>query len=172
MKIFKRVLQVFVLAGAPVILGASLAFSAQCAAITKKGTQCKRRATAGSSFCWQHGGRTVPKTSQKAPSKETTKAMDSGDVSESTRCQAITKKGTQCKRQAEAGANYCWQHKEKVTEAAENRKTVPAAYKSTPSAAMKSYASDSTQCQAITKKGTQCRRKPKSGSRFCWQHSG
>ena len=27
------------------------------------------------------------------------------------RCQAITKKGTQCKRKASAGSNYCWQHK-------------------------------------------------------------
>lgn len=26
-------------------------------------------------------------------------------------CQAITSKGTQCKRSAEAGSNYCWQHK-------------------------------------------------------------
>ena len=25
-------------------------------------------------------------------------------------CQAITKKGTQCKRKAQAGSNYCWQH--------------------------------------------------------------
>lgn len=28
-----------------------------------------------------------------------------------TRCQAITKVGTQCKRMAEAGSKYCWQHK-------------------------------------------------------------
>jgi hypothetical protein len=26
------------------------------------------------------------------------------------RCQATTKKGTQCKRSAKAGSNYCWQH--------------------------------------------------------------
>jgi micrococcal nuclease len=26
-------------------------------------------------------------------------------------CQAITKKGTQCSRKAQAGSNYCWQHK-------------------------------------------------------------
>lgn len=26
-------------------------------------------------------------------------------------CQAITKKGTQCKRKAVAGSIYCWQHK-------------------------------------------------------------
>jgi hypothetical protein len=28
----------------------------------------------------------------------------------SVRCQAITKKGTQCKRNAKPGSNYCWQH--------------------------------------------------------------
>jgi micrococcal nuclease len=27
-------------------------------------------------------------------------------------------------------------------------------------------------CQAITKKGTQCKRNAKSGSRYCWQHGG
>jgi micrococcal nuclease len=27
-----------------------------CQAITKKGTQCKRNAAAGSKYCWQHGG--------------------------------------------------------------------------------------------------------------------
>lgn len=29
--------------------------STQCAAITKKGTRCKRNAKAGSIYCWQHG---------------------------------------------------------------------------------------------------------------------
>ena len=28
----------------------------------------------------------------------------------SGRCQATTKKGTQCSRNAQAGRNYCWQH--------------------------------------------------------------
>lgn len=28
----------------------------RCQAITKKGTQCKRNATPGSKYCWQHGG--------------------------------------------------------------------------------------------------------------------
>lgn len=26
------------------------------------------------------------------------------------RCQATTQKGTQCKRRAKSGSNYCWQH--------------------------------------------------------------
>ena len=35
---------------------ASQAARQQCAATTKKGTRCLRLASAGSSFCWQHGG--------------------------------------------------------------------------------------------------------------------
>src|ERR1035438_9793705 len=30
--------------------------SGRCQAITKKGTQCKRKAKPGSIYCWQHGG--------------------------------------------------------------------------------------------------------------------
>lgn len=33
-------------------------------------------------------------------------ATNSGDG----RCQAITKKGTQCSRRAQSGSSYCWQH--------------------------------------------------------------
>lgn len=36
---------------------------------------------------------------------------DIGGDSTPTRCQAITQKGTQCKRNAEKGSIYCWQHK-------------------------------------------------------------
>jgi hypothetical protein len=32
------------------------AVSVRCQATTKKGTQCKRNAKPGSSYCWQHGG--------------------------------------------------------------------------------------------------------------------
>lgn len=31
-------------------------YSGRCQAITKKGTQCKRTASHGSKYCWQHGG--------------------------------------------------------------------------------------------------------------------
>lgn len=33
-------------------------------------------------------------------------------------------------------------------------------------------AEQSVRCQAITKKGTQCSRNAKPGSRYCWQHGG
>ena len=36
--------------------------------------------------------------------------VNSGSSS-SGRCQAITQKGTQCKRKASKGSIYCWQHK-------------------------------------------------------------
>ena len=36
--------------------GSSSVFSGQCAARTKKGRRCKRRASKGSIYCWQHGG--------------------------------------------------------------------------------------------------------------------
>ena len=47
-----------VLMMAAVCLMAAMTFAAQCAATTKKGTQCKRQASPGSEFCWQHGGTT------------------------------------------------------------------------------------------------------------------
>lgn len=34
-----------------------LSMAAQCQATTRKGTQCKRQAMAGSQYCWQHGGK-------------------------------------------------------------------------------------------------------------------
>lgn len=31
---------------------------------------------------------------------------------------------------------------------------------------------DAALCQAMTKDGDQCKRKPSAGSKFCWQHGG
>lgn len=45
----------------------------------------------------------------KSSSSTEVKSVDVQKVSEG-RCQATTKKGTQCKRNAAAGSNYCWQH--------------------------------------------------------------
>jgi hypothetical protein len=33
-------------------------------------------------------------------------------LSSDKRCEAITKKGTRCKRRAQAKSHYCWQHQE------------------------------------------------------------
>ena len=41
-----------------------------------------------------------------------------------------------------------------------------------PKAAPTERAAESGRCQATTKKGTQCSRKAKPGSKYCWQHGG
>lgn len=48
--------KVHVPSGASSSGGSSSVFSGQCAARTKKGRRCKRRASKGSIYCWQHGG--------------------------------------------------------------------------------------------------------------------
>lgn len=45
----------------------------------------------------------------RAAPRETPRARPATPVSPG-RCQAITKKGTQCSRNAQAGSSYCWQH--------------------------------------------------------------
>lgn len=77
-----------------------------CGATTKKGTSCKRSASSGG-YCWQHGGGksgddTVAK-STVTNEKVTTKTYSGG-------CEAITTKGTRCKRKAKDSFKYCWQH--------------------------------------------------------------
>jgi micrococcal nuclease len=49
----------------------------------------------------------VPPAGQAGPSYAPPAARS---PSTSTRCQATTKKGTQCKRKAKRGSSYCWQH--------------------------------------------------------------
>jgi len=44
----------FILAMAIAIAVSIVAVAAQCAGTTKKGNPCKRQASAGSSYCWQH----------------------------------------------------------------------------------------------------------------------
>jgi len=41
---------------------------------------------------------------------EASKAPPKPASASSARCQATTKRGTQCSRQAQSGRNYCWQH--------------------------------------------------------------
>lgn len=48
---------------------------------------------------------TTPSSTKEQVKKE------SSPLKANTRCTAITKKGTRCKRKAEAGSAYCWQHK-------------------------------------------------------------
>jgi hypothetical protein len=71
-------------------------------------TQIKAVAFAGARSA---GLETVPSppsvktlVSPSTPSAQSYQPVSSG------RCQATTQKGTQCKRNAKAGSNYCWQH--------------------------------------------------------------
>ncbi|MEP0821243.1 MAG: hypothetical protein HRF44_00200 [Ignavibacterium sp.] len=53
-----------------------------------------------------------PPTSSNSTSSPTQKIDQAkkGSNQTSTQCAAITKKGTRCKRKAQAGSTYCWQH--------------------------------------------------------------
>ena len=198
-----------VLMMAAVCLMAAMTFAAQCAATTKKGTQCKRQASPGSEFCWQHGGTTkaeraengeseAPKRARKAAKAETEAptepaANDAPAVAEG-QCQATTRRGTPCKRKAQAGGKYCAQHaakmgggeaeapaaKPKRTRKAKSEAEAPAARPkrtrkakseaAAPSEAKAEPAAAGGMCQGKLKNGEPCKRKAKPGSNFCWQH--
>ncbi|OGU41146.1 MAG: hypothetical protein A2315_04855 [Ignavibacteria bacterium RIFOXYB2_FULL_35_12] len=49
------------------------------------------------------------KTNTNSKTKTSIDKKSSSETS-SGRCQAITQKGTQCKRNAKPGSKYCWQH--------------------------------------------------------------
>ena len=135
-----------------------------CAAITKKGTQCKRAPSPGSQYCWQHGGTAA---AQRAV------GLTEADVAK-MRCKAITKAGTQCKRTVQSGSEYCWQHS-----AAQSAKSVepvgktpsePVVTKTSTAETAPAVATELVQCDAITKNGKRCSRKALQGGTKCWQH--
>lgn len=131
------------------LVAAFLSFQVMaCAAITKKGTQCKRAPSPGSQYCWQHGGTTK---AQRAA------GMTDADVAKA-RCKATTKAGTQCKRTAQEGSDFCWQHATNTRPVVDSGDSVP------------TESTVSSQCDAITKKGTRCTRKASPGTTKCWQH--
>ena len=86
----------------------------RCAAITKKGTRCSRKAAAGSIYCWQHSkyNSEANNTSTSLSKSVSTTNKSSYNSFRSTggQCAARTKKGTRCSRKAAAGSIYCWQH--------------------------------------------------------------
>ena len=136
-----------------------------CAAITKKGTQCKRAPSPGSQYCWQHGGTTA---AQRAA------GLTEADVAK-LRCKAITKAGTQCKRTARSGSEYCWQHGAvqgtKSVEPAAKTSSEPVATKTTAAETAPAVAAERVQCDAITKSGKRSSRKALQGGTKCWQHA-
>ena len=57
-------------------------------------------------------------------------------------CAAKTEDGVQCKRTAEEGNQFCWQH-----------------------------IKGAAQCAATTQDGARCKRKAQPGKKYCWQHA-
>ena len=170
---------------------AAMTFAAQCAATTKKGTQCKRQASPGSEFCWQHGGTTkaeragngeseAPKRARKAAKAESEAPAANNDAPAAVegQCQATTKRGTQCRRKAVEGGKYCAQHAARMgggeaeAPAAKPKRTRKAKADVTaePAAKPSEPAAVSGMCQGKSKNGEPCKRKAKPGSNFCWQH--
>lgn len=152
-----------ILVMAAAVMMAVAAIAAQCAGITKKGTQCKRQASPGSEYCWQHGGTT--KAQREA-------GVSNGAAVADGRCQATTKSGERCKRNVNPGSKFCWQHGaadngENAAEAARPAAPVKVPAKVTP----KDSAEVGGQCTGLTKKGTRCTRKAQPGSDKCWQHA-
>ena len=178
-----------VLMMAAVCLMAAMTFAAQCAATTKKGTQCKRQASPGSEFCWQHGGTTkaqraangeseAPKRSRKAAQVEPeAPAANDAPAAVEGQCQATTKRGTQCRRKAVEGGKYCAQHAGKMgggeseAPAARPKRTRSAKAESEAPAANDAPAVAEGQCQATTKSGAPCKRKAQAGGKYCAQHA-
>jgi hypothetical protein len=99
-----------------ILIAAENAYSQRCQATTKKGTQCKRNAQAGSVYCWQHtrmygtGSAETTATTKKEVKEPTVQSSKTKSNSEYRQCAAITKKGKRCSRKAEPGSDYCWQH--------------------------------------------------------------
>lgn len=81
-------------------------------------------------------------------------------------CEAITKKGTKCKRAPMPGSQYCWQHGGRQT----NTNTVAVAATNAQVRAKNDDNAKRVQCDAKTKKGDRCKRKALPGGTKCWQH--
>lgn len=72
--------------------------SNQCRGTAKStGSQCKNKTTYSNGYCYAH----------QSQSPDYVKPKPSSYVG---RCNATTKKGTRCKRNASSGSRYCWQH--------------------------------------------------------------
>jgi hypothetical protein len=82
----------------------------------------------------------INSTKLKSDSSIVTEQDQTNKTSEVKRCKAITQSGNQCSRMAEAGSDYCWQHKNKQSN---NQNTQT----STPSKNTTSYDSGSRTIQ-------------------------
>ena len=139
---------------AAVCLMAAMTFAAQCVATTKKGTQCKREASPGSEFCWQHGG--------------TTKAERATGETESSPHRKARRSESDDAESAPAPRRKASRSAPEETEAVPTPRRK--ANRNEQVDATSEPVADS-QCQATTKSGAPCRRKAQAGGKYCAQHA-
>lgn len=108
---------------------------------------------------------TAPSPERRVSNIDATEQVTTTPVS-GGRCQATTKAGTQCKRKANPGSKFCWQHGAK-TESDAGTTVVETPVEAPTKAPADNVAG---QCTAVTKGGARCKRKAKAGSDKCWQH--
>jgi hypothetical protein len=83
---------------------------ATCSSLSKsKIPMALRDAAKSYQPCKRCGPPVLPSTAAVPPAQTRTLTAASAG-SPDGRCQAITKKGTRCKRAARPGSRYCWQH--------------------------------------------------------------
>lgn len=164
---------------AAVCLMAAMTFAAQCAAITKKGTQCKRQASPGSEFCWQHGGTTKAERGEgrNAPSPDRKVRREEADEDEPA---PMPRRKVRRPESGEEDAAPAPRRRVRRSESDEPEEPAPVAKPNRrrgPKAGTGSdvppshEAAERGMCQAMTKAGTPCKRKAQAGGRFCAQHA-
>ena len=90
-----------------------------CAAITKKGTLCKRTPVPGSQYCWQHGGRAANPSSSSVTLRSQSRSTINYGITQEPRfnqpyrqCEAVCKNGPRCNGTADTDSKYCLLHKD------------------------------------------------------------
>ncbi len=120
----------------------------QCAGLTKKGSQCSKKAVADSEFCRLHSGKKENDVSEAAAKKTKTAAEPK------VKCIGVTKKGTRCSKNAIAGSDVCRIHSDgKEVAVPEEKKE------------------QGEVCSGMTVKGKRCSKYAIDGSTFCRIHA-
>lgn len=96
------------------IKGGKTTNGAQCKATTNAGTRCSRKAVKDG-FCTQHYNLKKKEQKNQGYDEKAKECFDSDGkpikaANDAERCNAATKKGTQCKLKAIPGTNYCPTH--------------------------------------------------------------
>ena len=98
----------------------------QCQGITQKGARCRRNASAGSQYCWQHGGKANESTKTVDRPSRITKPRSlalpragfydgNGEgtgwrVEDMPTCKAKNEDGSSCTKKCYGGTGYCCNH--------------------------------------------------------------